>query len=203
MTHEPLQPAITQLANACHDLAQPRRHTIHTDHGRRRIHLPPRYTQLHQAIATSRAGTHSGAYGSRTPCSTTALELLHQIDNTLTRMHPPPNKWPGWTLMRLHALPEQKWRPQDTNHLNRITTQLQSFTQRIDQLFDPPAVIQLKKPCPTCNNTNIWKIVDGEKTRQTALLLTQTECRCQVCGTTWTNDQYEFLGRILNAQEIS
>jgi hypothetical protein len=201
MTHEALQPAINRLTDACHNLAQTRRHTIHTTHGRRRIHLPPRYTQLHQAIATTRAGLHSNSFESRTPVGLAALELLHQIDSEVTKIHPPPGKWPGWTLYRLHAIPQRKWRPQDTNNIHQHAATLENYTQRIDNLFDPPTLIPLSKPCPTCGNTTIWKTLNGELIRQSALQLTTEQCRCQHCGTTWTKDQYGVLGRLLNSQE--
>lgn len=203
MTHEALKPALNRLTDACSDLAHPRRHTINTEHGRRTLHLPPRYTQLHQAIGASRAGTHTSAFGSRSPCSSTALDLLHEIDQTITRMHPAPRGWHGWTLMRLHALPQQHWRPQDTKQVHHYAARLENFTQRIDQLFDPPAVIQLNKACPICDNTTIRKNINGEQGRQTALLLTTNECRCQACGTTWTKDQFEFLGKLLTDHATS
>jgi hypothetical protein len=203
MTHEALAPAINRLTNACNDLAQPRRHTIHTPTTRRRIHLPPRYTQLQQAITTTRKGTHTTEFESKTPVSLTALKLLHEIDTTTTKIHPPPGKWPGWTIHRLHAIPQQKWRPQDTTLINQHAATLENYTQKIDNLFDPPSIIQLPQPCPNCANTTIWKTIDGEQVRQTALQLTPEQCRCQHCGTTWTNDQYEFLGRLLNTQETA
>lgn len=203
MTHEALHPAINRLADACADLAQPQRHTIRTDHGRRRVHLPPRYTQLHQSIGAARAGSHTSEFGSRSPCSSAALDLLHEIDKTVALMHPAPRGWHGWTIMRLHALPQQPWRPQDTRQIHQMANILERYTQSIDQLFDPPAVIHLNKPCPACDNVTFSRTIDGEQSRQSALLLTAAECRCQVCGTTWSRDQFEFLGRILETREIT
>lgn len=204
MTHEALQPAIHRLADACADLADPRRHTIHLENGygtRRRIHLPPRYTQLQQAIKTHSTAGHTTAFGSRPPLGLKPLHLLTQIDEAIIHMHPPPGGWPGWTLIRLHALPHQPWRPQDTNHVNLISKQLENFTRRIDDLFDPPRPpIQLRQPCPICVNITVLRHIDGELVRQAALLLTSEECRCQHCGAHWAKDQLEFLGKLLNDQ---
>lgn len=185
MTDGALQPAIDRLTDVCDRL------------GQSRPSQPSRYTQLSETITGARAGGHTGACGSRPPLALDALQLLQEVDREVAAIHPAPNGWQGWTLQRLQAIKSRKWRPQDAGLVNRYTSMIEGLSTRIDEMFDPPTMIPVGRPCPTCGTSIVYRDSDGERLRHPALVITSEHCACHSCGAKWMPEQYKFLGELL------
>lgn len=83
------------------------------------------------------------------------------------------------------------------NHLRRWVSQIESF-------FNPPALGEIKSPCPSCGIEFTWKSSDGLATptrvlnfhRDRATGETQS-AKCSNCGVEWGPSQFEHLARVV------
>lgn len=85
---------------------------------------------------------------------------------------------------------------------------LQRWVQSILDLFDPPRTAEILAACINCGEREVWRTKDGENTKQSAMVFVRdrltgdsTEARCQVCGTSWTPDQFGFLAGAIAENE--
>lgn len=85
---------------------------------------------------------------------------------------------------------------------------LERWVQSILDLFDPPRTAEILAACINCGEREVWRTKDGENTKQSAMVFVRdrmtgdsTEARCQVCGTSWTPDQFGFLAGAIAENE--
>jgi hypothetical protein len=138
------------------------------------------------------------------PAQIDCLKLAIHIDNRTTILtRGTPNR-PSSVIDRLQQLTTHKWRPQDIEHVETLTTEIASWVKKIDDLFGPKPVY-LKQPCPHCGHNTAHKLNDeGDTIRTPALALTIEHnerppmARCQHCHDAWTGpQQLKLLARML------
>jgi hypothetical protein len=194
-TDAPLQPARAALSDAISALVDPRPHL--TDQGLQ--WLDSRYHDLREALTSQRLGA-SHAAGPKEPAWLAAIHLLKIIDRRAQALEPcwPINDCDEYpTIQRLRQLDTRKWRPQDTNLVQRITNDLAKDAGDIDALF-APAPKYLPDKCPNCQNAHAHrKDEEGKPTRIPALAITDDGARCGSCREHWPLDRLMFLGRVL------
>lgn len=85
---------------------------------------------------------------------------------------------------------------------------LQRWAQSILDLFDPPRTAEILAACINCGEREVWRTKDGSPVKQSAMVFVRdrvsgdsTEARCQVCGTSWTPDQFGFLAGAIAENE--
>jgi hypothetical protein len=176
--------------------------------------LDSRYALLVDAVGNpGLTGHHRSQPASQIPAQIDAMKLAMQIDmgtiqlthQTLTQTltHTRVCYWPPVepTPHRLERLTNHTWRPQDTQHITTITTEISSWVKAIDDLFAPKA-IYLPDPCPQCGYTHARRITDdGQTVTVRALAVTADHgAICQHCHCHWSPDQLVFLGRVLGYQ---
>ena len=189
--------ARNRLHDAIHALTEPTYHNHHP--------IPARYTQLRDGIANPAiSGHHHTPAASMIPAQIDCLKLAIHIDNRVTILtRGTPNR-PSSVIDRLQQLTTHKWRPQDIEHVETLTTEINSWVKKIDDLFGPKPVY-LKQPCPHCGHNTAHKLNDeGDTIRTPALALTIEHnehppmARCQHCHDAWTGpQQLKLLARML------
>jgi hypothetical protein len=189
----PLQLALAALHDAIYALCHPRPHYLagHT------VWLASRYDDLRDALymSDSRAGSRDGS--AKDPCWVDALKLVIHIDTRTAEWDTAAD-----TPTRLHNIRKHPWRPQDCDYMTTITTDVQRFTQSIDDLFAVKP-IYLPNPCPSCGHSHAYRLADtGERIRTPALAITVERAVCQQCHQVWTCDKFEFLGRLLGTTTL-
>lgn len=190
-----LPAARTEFRHAITNLIDP----IPKLHNNEMKYAPGLYLQLFHAVGGEQAQTgNGGGSKSKPPLWTDALVLLQDMD-LMVSIWQPGYKGAPPTIARLKYLAEQSWRPQDVNHIKKMTNVLKSWTVDIDRLFNPVHVKHVSAPCPNCNATHTYRPDNaGETVRVPALeLIVSTGCRCLVCKASWTPDKYLFLCKLL------
>lgn len=203
-----IRTAHKNLTTAIHTLAGRQRHTI--DRDSTDLHDPkatthyaftdPLYTQLRDMIAGAQGTKRGSSARSMPPLWVDAADLLNTIDRTVLSWHPDtgPDDGNPPTLRRLHQLEDKTWRPQDTNHVETMTTQILTWARTGQDLLDPPARKSLPNPCPACDQTVVYrKDSGGDTVRQPALQISQHGCECQHCHAIWGPDYFVHLARVL------
>ncbi len=194
-----LPQALNALADAVHALTQQRAHHIE---GRGTTWIPDRYSTLRQALYGSRgAGGHHRMPGSMIPAWVDAMKLLIHIDTRTHGITPrlrDTDTADGSTPSRLRWFAERKFRPQDSQQLETVATEIASWSIAIDDIFAPKPKF-LPDRCPRCGNDHTYrKTDDGQKVRSPALELTvERGCRCLSCHDVWPPSELQFLGRLL------
>lgn len=194
--------AATQLADAIHGLFSYRLTTIPGDTPRI-TRLKSRYAEITESIA-GQQGTQTGSIArSMPPLWVDATDWLARID-TVTRDWIPatstttsPDRW----LAQL----DLTWRPQDTPLLQRWTETLETWTRQADQLLgNASTALPVRAPCPSCGRRWVYrKDAGGEVVRVDALSITRgVGCKCQGCRASWSESQYEFLGRLIGCDAL-
>lgn len=185
-----------RLEDSIDELVHTRRHTIRLEGGRlRRVRLPSLYQQVVEAVQSHRAGG-GGKWAGQFPFWADALVLLGEIDAEVVRMHPHPHQWQGWTVQRLAAVSERKWRPQDCKQMLGYAEKLSTFSKRAEALFAPKP-IPLPDACPECGEKTVYRNQDGEEVRTPALQITENGATCGACRANWPIERLPMLGRIL------
>lgn len=199
-----LPAARRQLSNAISALTDPKPHTITRDNGRHEIGwTEPLYTQLRAAIP-GRKTEARGVPQSTPPLCLDAVELLHEIDATAARWEPRPeidgssDDPPHITIIRLRALDQRRWRPQDTSHVQHIASTINAWCEAIKTILDPPPRRHLPNPCPACGTAIVYRRnTAGETVRQPALQIGEHGCECAHCHTKWEPSYYQHLAKVL------
>lgn len=195
-----LPAARTNLDHAITALIDPRPQTSHTGEIQWSDSL---YDQLVEAIPGSYLG-RSGAPKSQPPLWIAAVDTLKEIDTAICGWQPEildRNPLIRAAIQRLGVLRLKTWRPQDVEHLQRITADLNRFTLKIEQLFTENHTKHLPAPCPACNTKTIYRTDDaGEKVRQPALQIGVLGCECMNCHHIWGPALFMHLARVLGYQ---
>lgn len=195
----PLQLATNQLHDAIHALCNPQPH----HHQGRIVWLNSRYVELAGAISGQRGGRGHSQPSSVIPLFIDALLLKMAIDSRTAEWDTDAD-----TPTRLTRVSHHPFRPQDTEYMATITTEIQCWVRKIDDLF-APKLVYLYDPdqpgkwatCPRCGHNEAFRYADdGQRVRTPALAVTPAgEAFCQHC-----HDRFEslgYLGRLLGYQE--
>lgn len=202
---ENLAPAREQLATAIHNLIDPRRVTLPTG---RHTWLDSVYQELADAVY-ERHGTGQGGTEPGGGLWLDASECLTAIDRLAQAEHP---QHPGYapqdrrerrltapTVLRLQAVDDRRWRPQDAPHIREVATNLERLTLRAENLLSPPTVWYLPNACPLCGADHVYVADAGDQVRRPALQITTDYCRCGApnCDGYWPASRFQFLGALL------
>ena len=160
--------------------------------------LDSRYAQLRDAITEARVSGHTRTpAASIIPAQIDCLKLAILIDGRtaiLTRGQKPRAIT---TTARLQLLTVTRWRPQDVEHLQHLSAEIESWAKAIDDLFAPKP-LELPNPCPQCGHT--WthrKNDEGDTVRARTLAVTTAGAQCRQCHTKWPPEDLMFFGRVL------
>ena len=148
---------------------------------------PSLYQQLLGAIpttmghATVQTASADQCHPSGPMHSTCAIEI-----DDKTREWQPDNRG-ATTPARLRAVAAKPWRPQDTDGVQQIAGNVESWAVSVQSLLAPAAVKHVSAPCPACGATTAYRRDSaGERVRVPALqIITQLGCTCLVCRHTW------------------
>lgn len=104
----------------------------------------------------------------------------------------------GSTPARLGRLCDRGWRPQDSDVVWRMSSQVRLWCEQITALLWPESRKDVAAACPACGRAVVWRRRDGEVVRESALrLVAATGCECQACGAFWAPEKFLFLSRLL------
>jgi len=193
MTDGPIQSATHKLSHAISTLIDMQHHQLDTAS----TYLDSRYDQLRDSLAGTNCLEKSGGQA-RLPIWCDALDLITEIDTTVTAWT---LKWvqpAASTRTRLAHLDTRKWRPQDCDHVQTMTADLERWSHHIDRLLNPVIVKEVTACCPACGARYHWRDHAGERVRIAALQVTIAgHSSCLVCHTSWPP---LFLLRLLDGQ---
>lgn len=159
-----------------------------------------RYMQLQESLHGEQvnAGTGGGSK-SRPPFWTDAHDLLQEIDEAVACWQPAYTGVPP-TVGRLKWIEARKWRPQDCRQIEQITGAVAEWAAQIDALLDPPKRWTLPYPCPSCEETIVYRRDSGgDRVRQQALQISEQGCTCVACKAYWPPEKFTWLGRVLGS----
>lgn len=202
-----LPQALRELADAISALIDPKLGVVDHDSGPFNTWLDSLYEQLQDALPGSKRD-RTGVSRSQLPMWADALDLLRAIDRQVAKWEPPFPMQPGdlttmipVTILRLREIDDRKWRPQDVDAINDMTTQLKAWATEITKLLADEHPKHLPDPCPACGKKTVYRNRDGEDIRTPALQITKVaggfECECQGCHTSWGPSRFLFLGKVL------
>lgn len=134
--------------------------------------------------------------GSKSPCRTSCLDWLREVDATVGTWGPG-----GGTMHTLRLLAGRSWRPQDCGLLDDWSGRLAVWSVEASTLLhDAVVVVPLRGiACPACGGRWAYRRRDGETVRTPALTVSELGAECQLCSATWTTDQFEFLAKLITA----
>lgn len=199
-----LKPARRALSDAVASLVDPKPETLDGQ----LVWTDSLYQQLTDSVPGSKR-ERSGVARSQPPIWLDAAQLLKDINAQIARWEP---RWPvvitdGQLLdehpaiLRLRCINARKWRPQDVQLIEAITTQLVAWAADIKLLFDPPARWHIAAACPACNTRTVYrKDSAGEHVRQPALQVTKDGCECMACRHSWGPSYLEHLRAVIDTQ---
>lgn len=199
-----LPEARRQLGNAISNLVEPKPNTRQLDDGTTSIDwVDSLYDQLTDAIPGGQ-GNASRVPQSTPPMCIDAAELKHEIDTAIAIWEPRPSidasqaNIPPMTILRLQALENRSWRPQDAKGVEQIATNIESWCESIKTLLNPVPKWHLPNSCPACDVAIVYrKNSGGETVRQPALQIGPTGCVCQNCHYTWGPSYFVHLAKVL------
>lgn len=161
------------------------------------------YIQLLEAVPGEK-GARTGVSRSQPPLWVDASDLLNEIDTAVSCWEPRPNidasddDLPPMTVIRLHAIEDRQWRPQDCHSMEQIAGNVESWTASITTLLSPVARWSLPNPCPACNTAIVYrKDSAGDMVRQPALQIGPNGCECQRCHHIWAPEYFTHLARVM------
>lgn len=192
MTEESTLPdAIDQLYRAVGELFDEQKQYVQ---GRVRV-APSWWDRLTEAVAATglKDGTSRAVAKSRPLCWADALDLKVRIEDRA-------KSWIGGDSVpgRLRALASRRWRPQDTEAVQGIAAEVQSWRLAVTALVEPSHIKSVAAACPQCGERWVYRMHAGERVRQPALQLeAATGCLCQGCRAFWPPEKYLFLCRLL------
>lgn len=194
-----LPAALRDLGNAISTLVDPKPQTVEGD-----IHWTESlYDQLCDEVPGSQ-GNRSRVPHSSPPLCLDAAELKHEIDTAVGVWEPRPpidvssGEPPPITVIRLQALEQRKWRPQDVRGIEQIISNLLGWCESIKSLLNPTPKWTLPNKCPACNVAIVYrKNSGGEIVRQAALQIGPSGCVCQNCRHEWGPQLFQHLANVL------
>lgn len=170
----------------------------------------PLLLELQEQVRPSGEGGAGGAgFGPGMPVAAAALALMQDIEREVADRL--------WSLPRPAQAPEklaqriQYWvtclndRP---DLIDECYTVLGGWVQRINDLFNPPTVVRLRRKCPACNLSHVWETLDGERVQNRALVAvirpasdTPVLVECRACGAGWCGPSIHELEELTRPQE--
>lgn len=196
MTEESTLPdAVDQLYRAVGDLVDEQKQYVQ---GRVRV-APSWWDRLTEAVAATglKDGTSRAVAKSRPLCWSDALDLKVRIEDRA-------KSWIGGDSVpaRLRALASRRWRPQDTEAVQGIAAEVQSWRLSITALVEPARVKTIAAACPSCGQRWAYRNFAGENVRNPALqVVADAGCTCQCCRSFWPPENYLFLVRLLGFEQ--
>lgn len=197
-----LPAAKSRLAEAVSALIDPK---PQLDNGKIRW-IDSLYDQLVDEIPGSQ-GNASRVPQSSPPLCIDAAELKHEIDTATAAWEPRPaidasnDHLPPMAVVRLQALENRSWRPQDTRAVEQIAGNIESWCESIKSLLNPVPRWHLPNPCPACDKTVVYRKNSADETvRQPALQIGPNGCVCQHCHHTWAPEYFQHLAQVLGYQ---
>ena len=134
------------------------------------------------------------------PVAADALSLMQDIEREMNERI--------WLLPNTEERPEKLgerigwWVDALTDHpdlIDECYKVLGSWVRSIEELFDPPTVVRLRRVCPACHSSHVVEEANGEKVQNRALVATirrktasekstvpAVVIDCKVCGATWS-----------------
>jgi len=85
---------------------------------------------------------------------------------------------------------------------------VQSWVDRIEDLFNPPSTREIRAACPACDVRYIHKVKDGQHVRSAALNFVRdregrtSAAKCSSCLVSWGPPQFEWLARHIGAAPL-
>jgi hypothetical protein len=170
------------------------------------------YTELRDALPGEQGSGHAGVARSLPPLHIDAADLLSEIDTAVSCWEPRPvvdaldDDQPHMTVIRLRSIDKhgcrgQSWRPQDASKAEQIATNVEAWTQSIEQLLRPTPAWTLPNPCPACQTAIVYrKDAAGDLVRKPALQIGAAGCVCSKCHAEWAPDRFIFLAKVLGYQ---
>lgn len=185
--------------------------------------------QLRDAIFLGlETGGAGSAFGSRMPLDASSADLLDEIDRQAAEAlvavshQPVPfgttesyvRLWAGQTSeSKLFTVtvrqtvdnPEKVWAatkgPTVFNAQQQVSAfrLVQSWVDRIDDLFNPPSTREIRAKCPACDARYVSKVKDGAHVRGAALNFHRDReertisARCSACTVSWAPSQFDWL----------
>lgn len=170
----------------------------------------PLLLELQEQVRPSGEGGAGGAgFGPGMPVAAAALALMQDIEREVADRL--------WSLPRPAQVPEklaqriQYWvaclndRP---DLIDECYAVLGGWVQRINDLFNPPTVVRLRRKCPACNLSHVWETLDGERVQNRALVAvirpasdTPVLVECRGCGAGWCGPSIHELEELTRPQE--
>lgn len=197
-----LPAAKSRLAEAVSALIDPK---PQLDNGKIRW-IDSLYDQLVDEIPGSQ-GNASRVPQSSPPLCIDAAELKHEIDTATAAWEPRPaidasnDHLPPMAVVRLQALENRSWRPQDTRAVEQIAGNIESWCESIKSLLNPTPRWHLPNPCPACDKAVVYRKNSANETvRQPALQIGPAGCVCQNCHHTWAPEYFQHLAQVLGYQ---
>lgn len=143
------------------------------------------------------------------PVSADALSLMQDIEQEMNERI--------WLLPNAEARPEKLaprirfWvealndAPDLIDECHRV---LGSWVRMIDELFNPPTVVQMRRVCPACHSSHVVEEVDGEKVQNRAVIAVirpksdpAVVIECKACGARWQGSSIHDLEQDTREQD--
>ncbi|MFJ2618179.1 hypothetical protein [Glutamicibacter sp. NPDC087344] len=143
------------------------------------------------------------------PVSADALSLMQDIEREMNER--------VWLLPNPEARPDKLaprirfWVDALNDHpelIDECHKVLGSWVRSIDELFDPPTVVQMRRVCPACHSSHVIEDVAGEPVRNRAVVAVirpksdpAVVIECKVCGARWQGSSIHELEQDTREQD--
>ncbi|MCA4754803.1 hypothetical protein H8Z60_19940 [Mycolicibacterium fortuitum] len=160
------------------------------------------YDQLSDAVPGGQ-GNASRVPQSSPPMCIDAVDIMRDIDTSTAEWEPRPEidvsaATPPIAVIRLQAIDKRTWRPQDTNLVEKIAGEIESWCEKIRALLDPVKRWTLPNPCPACDTAVVYRRNSSDEiVRQPALQIGPAGCVCQNCHHNWAPEYFQHLAQVL------
>lgn len=191
-------PAMIQELDDCvHDLTKVQ--TIRMEDGGI-FTSPSLYVQMQQAVQGAVGGANGAAeFRSKPPLWIDGIDWIYRIEKKVREWLPNQD---GHTLTLLLALPEHKWTPSQAKDVADMAHTIRGWVRSAETMLGEESQLEVKKPCPECDQKYIYRTHAGETIRQPALTVSTKGARCRHCGMEWGQEHIEFLARLLGEDSV-
>lgn len=169
--------------------------------------VPSLLSQLRESIYNGGApdGARMGAQA-KLPIQAAALDLYMKIDRQITDAwvdvfhRVPGTDTPERLLSEWAAFVQNDTLVTVDGRQVYATDAVAGWIRMISDYFDPPRLAEIKAACIGCGEKYVYRKVDGENVRSTALKFLRDrdtgetiDARCEACGRVWQPSQFKFL----------
>lgn len=201
LADEYLPHARTQLSNAISALVDEKPQSVTDDKGgaTRIVWTQSLFAQLEEAIGGAQGAANRGASRSKPPLWVDAVDLHHEINQTI-------RTW--WQLPTLDTpaslteIDDAAWRPQDVPLLDGWSKQLRKWCTAIETLLSEERSWTVKGACPQCETVTVHRWIDGDRIQKPALHVTTKGCTCLNCHEVWPPERFQILAAALECAPI-